>query len=681
MQRAQSLKVNGEVVAAAPELQPPQNDAAKALAELFGSAEAAEARGDLAGAIMLYRAWIARNPSSPLLHAAYFNYGVCLSKSGDRYGAMNALRAALQLRPDFLPAHINLGRLLEDDGQAGQAVTQWLTLVAQTGMIEGNAVKHKLVALQQIGRVLEQFQQDEPAEDALRQSLDIDKGQPEVVQHWIALRQRQCKWPAIEASEHVDLKTLYSSISPLSLACASDDPMFQLARAWKYSRQLTGMPKVPMCPPSVARERGGTRRRWRIGYVSSDLREHAVGFGMNDVLECHDRDAFEIFAYYCGINRTDATQERAQNAVDHWLDINGLTDELAARRMHEDGIDILVDLNGYTKDARSRIFSYRPAPIIVNWFGFPGTMGSSHHNYIIADWEIIPEEDEIFYSEAVRRLPCYQPNDRKRVVAEVPSRAAMGLPENAFVYCCFNGCQKLTPETLDSWIEILRQVSDGVLWLLSGGAATDERIRHRVSLAGIDPRRLVFAEKLPNPQHLARYRLADLFLDNSPYGAHTTASDAMWMGVPVLTYPGKTFASRVCSSLVKAAGLGDIVCDGREGYVARAISLGLDRGRIATLKERLLAGGATSTLFDTPLLVRSLEDLFRGMWADAVAGRVPKPDLQSLGSYFDIGLELHITGNIPVSRDELCQRYVARLKEWSASTLIAADGRLWPGEG
>jgi predicted O-linked N-acetylglucosamine transferase (SPINDLY family) len=679
MQRAQRVEVAGEDVAAP---SPPQDDTAKALAQLFGSAEAAEARGDLADAIMLYRAWIARNPSAPLLHAAYFNYGVCLSKSGDRYGAMNALRAALGLKADFLPAHINLGRLLEDDAQAGAAVTQWLTLVAQTGMIEGNSVKHKLVALQQIGRVLEQFQQDEPAEDALRQSLAIDKAQPEVVQHWIALRQRQCKWPAIEASEHVDLKTLYSSISPLSLACLSDDPMFQLARAWKYSRELTGVPKVPMCSAAVARERGGARRRLRIGYVSSDLREHAVGFGMTDVLECHDREAFEIFAYYCGINRTDATQERAQKAVDHWLDISGTPDELVARRIHEDGIDILVDLNGYTKDARSRIFSYRPAPVVVNWFGFPGSMGSTHHNYIIADDAIIPEGDEIFYSEAVRRLPCYQPNDRKRVVAEeVPSRAAMGLPQDAFVYCCLNGCQKLTPETLDSWIEILRQVPDGALWLLSGGAATDERIRRIVALGGIDPGRVIFAEKLPNPQHLARYRLADLFLDNFPYGAHTTASDAMWMGVPVLTYPGKTFASRVCSSLVKAAGLGDIVCDGREGYVARAISLGLDRSRVAALKERLLAARATSVLFDTPLLVRSLEGLYRDMWAEAEAERVPKPDLQSLGSYFDIGLDLHVTGNIPVSRDELCQRYVARFEEWSASTRMAADGRLWQGEG
>lgn len=256
---------------------------------LFGLAETREAQGDIQGAVALYRNWVARNPAHPLLHAAYFNYGVALNKSGDRYGAMNALRAALSLKPDFMPSHINLGRLLEDDGQFDAAVTQWLTLVSQTGLIDGSSVKHKLVALQQIGRVLETFQQDEPAEDALRQSLEINENQPEVAQHWIALRQRQCKWPAVTPSEHVSLKALFTHISPLSLAVHSDDPMFQLARAFKYSKELTGPPRRPLCHATAAKERASLRQKLRIGYVSSDLREHAVGFAMADVLETHDQ--------------------------------------------------------------------------------------------------------------------------------------------------------------------------------------------------------------------------------------------------------------------------------------------------------------------------------------------------------------------------------------------------------
>jgi predicted O-linked N-acetylglucosamine transferase (SPINDLY family) len=656
----------------------PENPNPADIGELFGLAEVREAQGDVAGAVTLYRDWIARNPAHPLLHAAYFNYSVVLNKSGDRYGAMNALRASLSLKSDFLPAHINLGRLLEDDGQVGAAVSQWLQLVSQTGLIEGNAVKHKLIALQQLGRVLETFSQDEPAEDALRQSLAIDDDQPEVVQHWVALRQRQCKWPVMVGSEHVSVKTLYASISPLSLAALGNDPLFQLARAYKYSKELTGPPRLPMCPPSVAKERAALRNKLRIGYVSSDLREHAVGFAMADVLETHDKDAFEITAYYCGINRPDPTQRRAQDSVDHWVDITRLTDEQAARRIREDGIDILVDLNGYTKDARSRIFSYRPAPVTVNWFGFPGTMGSAHHHYIIADPIIVPEEDEIFYSEKVLRLPCYQPNDRKRVIAsEPPSRDEAGLPEDRFVYCCLNGCQKLTPEVFGSWLTILQQVPESVLWLLSGGAGADTRLREIAAASGVAAERLIFADKMPNPQHLARYQLADLFLDNAPYGAHTTASDSMWMGVPVLTFPGRTFASRVCASLVHAAGLGDFVCDSEASYVARAIALGRDRAQADNLKKRLLETRASSTLFDTPRLVRALEALFRGMWADAVAGRLPKPDLTNLSEYFDIGLDLAANGKVPATREELCNLYRGKLEEWAASIRIPSDSRLW----
>lgn len=663
---------------------PSNNDPAAAvralsdnLGDLFEHTARCEASGDIASAMTLYQAWIAKNPAHPLLHAAYFNYAVALSKAGDRYAAVNALRACLAIKPDFHPAHINLGRLLEDDGQAGAAVTQWMTLVSQTGMIEGNAVKHKLIALQQIGRVLETFQQDDPAEDALRQSLEIDDSQPEIVQHWIALRQRQCKWPVIAPTEHVSAETLYRYISPLSLGVASNDPMFQLARAFKYSRELTGAPRVPLCRPGVAKKRSALRNKLRIGYVSSDLREHAVGFAMADVLETHDRNAFEITAYYCGIDRPDGIQSRARQNVDHWTDISRLDDEAAARRIHDDGIDILVDLNGYTKDARSRVFSYRPAPVTVNWFGYPGTMGSSHHHYIIADPIIIPEEDEIFYSERVLRLPCYQPNDRKRVVAsEVPSREEVGLPAGQFVYCCLNGSQKITPQVFQNWLHILREVPDSVLWLLTGGAAADTRLREIAAAHGVDPERIVPAEKMPNPQHLARYQLADLFLDSPPYGAHTTASDAMWMGVPVLTYPGRTFASRVCASLVHAAGLGDFVCDSEPAYVARAIELGRNPAEADALKARLIAQRSRAKLFDTAGLVSKLEDLFRVMWADAVAGRLPKPDLTNMQDYFDIGLALAARERHFASLEELLGEYRSKLDEWADSVVMSKDSRL-----
>ncbi len=364
---------------------------------------------------------------------------------------------------------------------------------------------------------------------------------------------------------------------------------------------------------------------------------------MTDVLETHDRQQFEIFAYYCGIARTDPTQARIKSCVDSWLDIRSMSDQQAAAKIAEDGIDILVDLNGYTKDARTKIFALRPAPVIVNWFGFPGTMGTPYHHYLIADPFIVPEDSELYFSERVVRLPCYQPNDRKRPVsARAPARKDERLPEDAFVYCCLNGMQKITPAVFQSWLRILSEVEGSVLWLLTGAGRTNTRLRQLAEQQGIASDRLIFAEKKPNPEHLARYPLADLFLDTFPYGAHTTAADALWMGVPVLTVPGRGFASRVCGSVVSAAGMSELVCDDAEAYVARAIELGRDRAKLAAAKRKLAAGRDTCLLFDTPRLTRHLEDLYRGMWADYQAGTLPAPQLANLDVYCDAGAELNL---------------------------------------
>ncbi|MGD1037340.1 MAG: glycosyl transferase [Roseiarcus sp.] len=648
------------------------------IGELFGQAEKLETDGETLSSANLYKSWIACNPGNPLLHAAYFNYGVALAKSGDRLGAINATREGIRLNPDFQPPYINLGRLLEDAGQAGAAIEQWLDLTGRLKEINGESVKNKLTALQQLGRVLESHQLDGPAEDALRQSLDISVAQPEVIQHWIALRQRQCKWPAVAEWDRAPASALMAGISPLSLANLLDDPMFQLARAWKYNREfikpVQNPRSLPVHSPALRRRTG----KLRIGYVSSDLREHAVGFAMTDVFEQHDRDRFEIYAYYCGIDRVDSTRLRIMKSVDHWLDINGLSDEEAAARIGQDEVDILVDLNGYTKDARTRVFSLCPAPIAVNWFGFPGTMGSPYHHYIIADEHIIPQESEIYYSEKVARLSCYQPNDRKRrVAAERPMRSDERLPDDAFVFCCLNGMQKVTPQTFANWMTILAQTPGSVLWLLDGGEETDARVRDLAAQSGVAPERLIFAAKKPNPEHVARYALADLFLDTFPYGAHTTAADAMWMGAPILTTPGKSFASRVCASLANAAGIGELVCAAQEIYVARAIELARNPQRISALKQRLLTGRQSSLLFDTLRLVCDLENLYRGMWEEFQGGRRPVPDLSNLDAYHEIAVALSLEGYRPLEPDEYRRRYQDKLEDRHAIDPIRPDSRLW----
>lgn len=649
---------------------------ALAVSDLFSDAIglAAQGRPDLA--VQLYKVWIAYNPADPLLYAVYFNYGTGLRDIGDLPGAVTAFRDSIAARPDFYQAHINLGRALEDSGQVGAAVTQWIDLTHHMGKITGEAVGFKITALQQIGRVLEDQQQDATAEEALKTCLDLDAGQREAAQHWIALRQRQCKWPVVEPWERVGRQDIMRGISPLSLANLADDPLFQLAAADRYCRHSIGRPAGRR--PREGGAGGASPRKLRIGYVSSDLRDHAVGFAMTDVFETHDRDAVAVHAYYCGIDRDDATKRRIKAAADHWTDINPLDDAAAARAIADDGIDILVDLNGYTKSARTKVFALRPAPVSVNWFGFPGTMGSPYHDYLIADPTVIPEGHERFYSETVVRLPCYQPNDRRRVVAERrPSRGEEGLPDDAVVFCCLNGMQKLTDATFRRWMTILDGVPGSVLWLLGGTPETNDRLRGAAQARGVAPGRLIFAEKRPNPEHLARYPLADLFLDTFPYGAHTTAADALWMAVPILTLPGRSFASRVCASVLGAAGLADLICPTPEAYVERAVALGRDRAAIAALKARLAAGRDTCLLFDTPRLVRRLEGLYRGMWADVEAGRRPVPRLDNLDIYHAIGCALDVESGEPMDEGAYLARYRDGLSDWNATYPIRPDTRLW----
>ena len=351
---------------------------------------------------------------------------------------------------------------------------------------------------------------------------------------------------------------------------------------------------------------------------------------------------------------------------------------MTAWRIRADEIDILVDLNGFTKSARTQALALRPAPIIVNWFGFPGTMGSPDHHYLIADDRIVPPEAERYYSEKIVRLSCYQPNDRRRHVGPKPTRADEGLPEGAFVFCSLNGAQKFTPVMFATWLALLNAKPDSVLWLFGGNGDTNERLRGLASAAGVAPERLIFAEKKPNPLHVARYALADLFLDTFPYGSHTTAADALWMGLPVVTYAGRTFASRVCSSLVHAAGVGELACESREHYAATALALANDPATLGRLKRRLAETRETCRLFDTPTLVRELEDAYRAMSADYEAGRLPTPNLDNLKHYHDIGVALSVG---ELEDDAYLSVYAHELGRRHAISPLHADGRAWEGPG
>jgi len=450
-------------------------------------------------------------------------------------------------------------------------------------------------------------------------------------------------------------------MSPLSAAAYTDDPLLQLAMAWHYNKRDVGSPPSALTAWPQALERTGPLR---IGYVCSDFREHALGHLLAEVLELHDRCAVEVFAYYCGPAAHDPLHHRFKTTADHWITITELDDASAARRIAADRIQILVDLNGYTREGRTKLFAHRPAPIIVNWLGYPGTLASPHHHYLIADDWIVPPEHELYYSERVMRLPCYQPTDRKRKVAEPRlTRSQAGLPEEATVFCCFNGAHKLTRFMFERWLMILRETPGSVLWLLTSTPASQDRLRAFAAQNGIAAERLVFADKMAHADHLARYSLADLFLDTTPYGAHTTASDALWMGVPVLTMSGRSFASRVCGSLVRAAGTPELVCDTAEAFVERAVALGKDRDTLHEYRDRLLANRDSCRLFDTPALVQDLEGLYLQMWSDLESGQLPRPDLANLDVYLEVGAQ--------VNHEEIEVQTLADYQGWWGERLAA----------
>jgi predicted O-linked N-acetylglucosamine transferase (SPINDLY family) len=649
--------------------------------DLLACAEEIKAMGQSRAVVELYKTWLAFHSDHPLAHAVLFNFSVALGEVQDIAGSINALRDAIRIRKDFYPPYINLGNALEKNGMAEAAIATWQKLVDALPDLTAENLTFKATALKQIGRVQEGLAHDAEAERALRESISINPHQPDAIQHWIALRQRQCKWPLFIELPGVTRSELLKAISPLSLACYADDPVFQIANAYRYNRHEIGWPEtfytsrdhpVPVKAPE----------RLRIGYVSSDFRDHAVGFSMTEVVELHDRSKVEVIGYYCGsVRQADATQQRIRSGVDRWVDISAMDNTAAARKIYEDGVHILVDLNGYTKDARTQLFAMRPGTINVNWFGFPGTMGTPYHHYIIADETIIPKGFEIYYTEKVVRLPCYQPNDRRRIVSErKPSRAEVGLPLDAVVFCCLNGMQKLTPAILEIWMQILTNVPKSVLWLLSGATETNSRVTQLAAAHGVAPERLVFASRMANPDHLARLTLADLFLDTLPYGAHTTASDSLWMGVPVLTVAGSSFASRICASLVRAAGMGELVAENLHDYVMCARSLGKDRARLEELRKRLTENRQSCLLFDTLRVVSGLEELFAQMWDEFSGGNLPQPDLRNLDIYHEIALDLYQGAMAPWSKDQLHRAYQVALKRRNLFNPIMHDDRLWRDE-
>jgi protein O-GlcNAc transferase len=355
----------------------------------------------------------------------------------------------------------------------------------------------------------------------------------------------------------------------------------------------------------------------RIAYVSADFRDHVVADAMVGVFEHHDKARFEVTAISLGPNDGSQMRRRLETAFDRFLDGKNMSDFQVAKAIRALEIDIVIDLNGYSGVKRSGIFAFRPAPIQVNYLGYPGTMGAPFMDYIIADRVTIPEENRTHYTEQVVYLPhSYMPNDSTRVIAErTPSRGEQGLPQTGFIFACHNVSQKIGPEVFDVWMRLLREVEGSVLWLRATGDTATANLRREAQARGVAPERLVFAARMPQTEdHLARLRLADLFVDTQPYNAHATACDALWAGLPVLTCTGRTFPARVAASVLHAIGLPELVTSSLAEYEQLALALARDPERLAAIKAKLLRNRGTEPLFDTAGFTRDLETIYSSMW-------------------------------------------------------------------
>ena len=367
-------------------------------------------------------------------------------------------------------------------------------------------------------------------------------------------------------------------------------------------------------------------KKIKLGYYSHDFYNHATAFLMAEFFELHNKERFEIVAFSFSPNMHDEMQQRLVNAFDQFIDVNAMTDQQVAELSREMGIDIAIDLKGYTTNCRTGIFSYRAAPIQVNYLGYPASMGADYMDYLIADHIIIPKENQPFFTEKIAYLPnSYQVNDSKRKVSErIFTRAELGLPDNGFVYCCFNNNLKITPHVFDSWARILKQVPGSVLWLLEDNVLAKANLIQEAQSRGLSEDRIVFAGRLDLPEHLARHRLADLFIDTLPCNAHTTASDALWVGLPVLAILGETFAGRVAASLLSAIDMSELITKNLDEYEALAIDLAGNPEKLKALKEKLKQKRFTTPLFNTQLSTNHIESAYIKMYERYQAGLPPE---------------------------------------------------------
>jgi protein O-GlcNAc transferase len=514
---------------------------------------------------------------------ALVNRGIVLQLLGRDEEALASFDKALAVRPDLVDAHYNRAALLKSMNRFEEALAGYDNALA--------------------------LAQNHPeAHGAAEAALAI------------------CDWARVAraaAGLAAAIAEGKASVTPFALLGLGDDPSLQLQCARNYIGERVPLRPEPMWKGGPPARRGD---RIRIAYLSADFQDHATAYLAADLFELHDRSRFEVLGFSFGRDDGSEMRRRLIKAFDQFHDVQTDSDREIAQMLHDLDVDIAVDLKGHTKDARPEILSYRPAPIAVNYLGYPGTIGADFVDYIIADSIIAPFAHEPYFAEKIVHLPgCYQPNSTKRPAASrVPQRGEASLPNEGFVFCSFNNNYKITAPVFDVWMRLLQGVPGSVLWLLRDNAGAERNLRLEAQARGIDPARLIFAPRLALDEHLARQRVADLFLDTLPINAHTTASDALWAGLPIVTCRGESFVARVAASILCAAGLPELVTENLAQYEACALRLATDQALLASIRRRLEDNRSGCALFDIERYTRQIEAAFTTMWHIAQRGEPPR---------------------------------------------------------
>ncbi len=542
------------------------------LVDLMHRVEALQSQSKAEEASLLYEQWLAVS-QDPMRYVAQYNHAALLQALGRVDKAEKAYLQAIAANPSFGHAYINLGLMYEKLGLQDKALGQWNTFASLRFIASSLDTEMLCSALNHIGRVQENKKAYDLAERALRESLEIQPEQPGVVQHWVHIRQKACIWPVYQPLPGLDMARLIRYTSPLGMLAMTEDPAMQLLTSQNFVHRMYGQDHRP-----VQAKKKMAHGRKKVGLVSADFREHAVGFLLPSFMQGADRGSYELYAYDFTKEENTSLRQQFKRSFDHFVDISKMSDEQAAQRMANDGIDILIDLHGLSAGARPGIFARRPAPQQGTYLGFIGPTGMPWFDFVIADRDVLPPELAIYFTEKpVYMDGSFIPLDRQQLPMPVTDRASLGLPEDAFLMAAFGNVYKITPEMFAVWMNLLKRIDKACLCLIDDNPITLRNLKTAVAAADVDPARVIFLPRTDHPTFCSRLRHFDVFLDTYPYNCGSTTSDVVNAGVPLVTRYGRTMVSRMGLSILREIGEVENAVSSFEDYERKVVEIALRR--------------------------------------------------------------------------------------------------------